>query len=295
MVGEDALEIYNTFSWREEGDDRRVSQIMEKLEAYCNPRQNVMWERHVFNTRNQQAGEMVDQYITDLKTKAKSCEFGSLTDSLIEDCIVCGIIDDRTRSRLLREPDLSLQKALDICRANEATATQMKLLTASGGASIEAEKADINAVEKSKPKIQSDKRKQQCGKCGTWHSRQQLCPANGVECHKCGKRNHFARVCRSMSRKPKVHSIEQESTDEDDDMFIAVVHDNRPGTKDWQASFKINGRQVSFKIDTGAQCNVISRKIYNQVGTEPLQRSQTRLVTFGGHKMKASGKAVIAC
>ena len=88
----------------------------------------------MFNTSNQHVGETIDQYVTDLKTKVRSCEFGVLTDSLIKDRIVCGIIDDRTRSRLLREPDLSLQKALDICRANEATTTQMKLLTATSGA-----------------------------------------------------------------------------------------------------------------------------------------------------------------
>jgi len=33
-----------------------------------------------------------------------------------------------TRNRLLKEPELTLQKAIDICRANEATVTQMKSL-----------------------------------------------------------------------------------------------------------------------------------------------------------------------
>jgi len=83
----------------------------------------VTWEQHMINTqstRNQWEGESIDQYVTDLKTKAKSCEFRVLSDSS------CGILNDGTRSRLLREPDLSLAKALDICRANEATSTQMK-------------------------------------------------------------------------------------------------------------------------------------------------------------------------
>ena len=82
----------------------------------------------MFNTCNQHVGETIDQYATDLKMKAKSCEFGLLTENLIKDRIVCGIIDDGTRSRLLRENDLSLAKALDICRANEATSVQMKQL-----------------------------------------------------------------------------------------------------------------------------------------------------------------------
>ena len=71
----------------------------------------------------------LDQYVTDLKTKPQTCEFGELKDSLIRDRIVCGIHCDKTGSRLLREPDLTLQKAVDICRANETTSSQMKSFT----------------------------------------------------------------------------------------------------------------------------------------------------------------------
>ena len=67
--------------------------------------------------------------MTDLHTKARTCEFGELTGSLIRDHILEGVNDDGIRSRLLREADLPLQKDLDICRASEAATTQMKSLT----------------------------------------------------------------------------------------------------------------------------------------------------------------------
>ena len=53
MAGEEALEIYNTFTWDKPGDDKNIPAIMVKFEAYCNPRKNVTWECHLFNTRNQ--------------------------------------------------------------------------------------------------------------------------------------------------------------------------------------------------------------------------------------------------
>ena len=57
-----------------------------------------------------------------------------------------------------------------------------------------------------------------------------MCPATGAKFHKCGQINHFARVCRSNSKKigkPKLHNIEQNSSDiEDDSMNIAMVNDN---------------------------------------------------------------------
>lgn len=121
MVGEDALELYNTFTWEEDGDQNKMKKIMEKFEAYCNPKKNTTWERHVFNTRAQKPDETIDEYVTDLRSKAITCEFGDLMDSLIRDRIVCGIKDDATRKQLLKEgaSELSLQKAIDICRSNE--------------------------------------------------------------------------------------------------------------------------------------------------------------------------------
>ena len=65
--------------------------------------------------------------------------------------------------------------------------------------------------------------------CGNWHKKQQTCPTQGVECHKCGKRNHSARVCRSKVKKAatlNLHSIEQEqeSSDEGEHLFVATLH-----------------------------------------------------------------------
>ncbi len=64
----------------------------------------------MFFTRAQGTREKIDAYVTDLKHKAKDCEFGDLTDLLIRDRIVCRIKYDNVRARLLREADLTLEK-----------------------------------------------------------------------------------------------------------------------------------------------------------------------------------------
>ena len=174
VAGPEALEVYNTFSWAANGDKNKVDKIMEKFDQYCNPRKNVTWERHKFNTRNQQPGETIDQYVTDLKTKAQTCEFAELKDGLIRDRVVCGIICDRTRARLLKEAELTLQKALDICRANEATSTQLKTLN-SNATGKEMHYQEVLPVQKQR---QNDKPKPQCDKCGNQHYHHQPCPAS---------------------------------------------------------------------------------------------------------------------
>ncbi|KAJ8022898.1 hypothetical protein HOLleu_37922 [Holothuria leucospilota] len=59
--------------------------------AYSNSKKNLTFERHVFLTRAKQEGESIDFYVTDLKIKSKSCEFGTLEESLITDGTVCKI------------------------------------------------------------------------------------------------------------------------------------------------------------------------------------------------------------
>ena len=129
VAGIEALEVYNTFQWDTEGDNVKVDKIMKKFEIYCNPRKNLPFDRHLFFTRNQQEGETIDTYVTELRNRASGCEFADLKDGLIHDRIVCGIINDSVRACLLRESDLSLEKCVDICRASEISAFQLKELT----------------------------------------------------------------------------------------------------------------------------------------------------------------------
>ena len=67
--------------------------------------------------------------MTDLNNKASFCEFSTLKDSLIRDMIVCSIESDEVRVRLLRDPDLTLVKAIDACQVAETSQIQLNGLT----------------------------------------------------------------------------------------------------------------------------------------------------------------------
>ena len=125
IAGEEAVEVYNTLTFDEEDDRLKLAIILEKIEEYCNPRKNITYEMYKFFTCVQ--GDMsFNQYLTELKLKAKSCEFAQLRESLIRDRVVCGITSDTLRERLLREVDISLEKAAQLCLAAEITKVQLK-------------------------------------------------------------------------------------------------------------------------------------------------------------------------
>ncbi|XP_069109676.1 uncharacterized protein [Argopecten irradians] len=135
VAGPAAHDVYKTFVFEQEGDDAKLDKICQQFESYCNPRKNITYERHVFFTRNMREGEKIDAYVTDLKTKAATCEFSTLQDSLIRDRIICGIRNVHLRERLLREKDLTLEKCVEFCRASEASSMQLKELGETQGSS----------------------------------------------------------------------------------------------------------------------------------------------------------------
>ena len=96
---------------------------------YCRPRKNVVYERYRFWSRDQSRDEHVDNWVKDLRTIAVDCEFKEQEDLMIRDKLVFGICDARVKERMLRESDLTLQKALDIVRAAESTKEKMKKMS----------------------------------------------------------------------------------------------------------------------------------------------------------------------
>jgi len=130
-IGEDALKVYNSFVFESSTGRNSLTEVRSKFKSYCASRKNVVFERFTFFQLTQTAGESIDAFVTTLRLRAKSCQFGDQEESLIRDRVVLGCADIRVQERLLRESDLSLQKAIDICRAAEASRDQMKVLQAS--------------------------------------------------------------------------------------------------------------------------------------------------------------------
>lgn len=74
-------------------------------------------------------------FITELKKLSKDCNFGTLRDSLIQDGVVCGILNIKIRKDLSRETNLDLAKCIAICKARELTDAQSKCISDEAGVS----------------------------------------------------------------------------------------------------------------------------------------------------------------
>lgn len=98
-----------------------------------------------------------------------------------------------------------------------------------------------------------------------------------------------------------MHVIEQ-----DGNMFIGTVTvekernvmsiNSSKEDEQWFETIQINKNDVKVTLDTGAECNVLSEKVYKLLNIPGrLQRSSCKLVTYSGHKMAPLGKRALNC
>ena len=93
MSGDEALNVYNAFTWDSEDDKVKKDKVLEQFETFCEPRKNTIYDMYLFFSRGQESGESMDKYAAFLRNMADNCECQDLKNSLIRDCIVFGVTD----------------------------------------------------------------------------------------------------------------------------------------------------------------------------------------------------------
>ena len=128
-IGIEALRLYNGMKFSAGEDRNKMADILAKYDQHFLGQTQVFFERFQFNHRDQASGESIDEYLSVLRNMAKTCGFcDCMRDLLIMDCLLLGISDDKTRQELLSTHDLTLNKAIEICRGMEAASLHMKAL-----------------------------------------------------------------------------------------------------------------------------------------------------------------------
>jgi hypothetical protein len=246
LIGDRGRDIFNTWSWDKktdaddeeiDEDDITIDELIRRFEEYCIPRKNLVLERRQFFQRQQTTDETVDAYITQLRNLSASCEFEQIKDGLILYKIVDGIKSEKVRDNLIRKgSDLTLDKSINICRSDEVTKSQMKLMgkekeiagisnrrrggsngnrpsNGLGGSNGNRPSSGLGGSSGQQPSREEPFGKQlrqggsyrgrksnmgkNCHKCGRIHEPMN-CPAYGQLCTKWNKKNHWARCCNIM-------------------------------------------------------------------------------------------------
>ena len=139
----------------------------------------------------------------------------------------------------------------------------------------------------------------ECYFCGGSYSTNHACPAKGKICTQCKKPNHFARVCRSNKN---VNTIDEETesfreaVDDQETIFLYAV-DKGSGKDEALVLLTLNNQlSANFKIDTGAQSNVIPKNSFDKLDPKPnLQSTNQRLTSCCGARIPVIGTCDLTC
>ena len=218
---------------------------------------------------------------------------------------------------MLRKPKIDLKKAVELGQAAEQTKLHAKQIAND----IEKRVENVNKHEKkrvnySRPPASGENSAQifrNCRFCAGSHRRGN-CPAFGQKCNKCHRKNHFAKCCRQ-----KVDNINNDqnnpshdSSDDSDFRLESVIVTDSDDLPDYQEALKVDtvssdvaaghwsvilnsgSQDITFKIDTGAQVNVLPKHIYNTLVPRPkLKTTSTKLSAYNGSVIPVHGKCII--
>ena len=202
-----------------------------------------MVSRVHLHSLKQDSGEGVRNFAARVRGQADICKFSvtgqykclvgcakdtdtditlSYRDHVIKDVIIRGLDDQEIQEDVLghENQDMNLESTLKLIEAKESGKQSTASLLNPDAASA------ISQYRKGKPQPQSGDGKP-CGHCGNktkCNPREKVCPAFGKTCSKCGKKDHFAKCCRSKPKpkddqkrqddgKPVVQTDEESSAD----------------------------------------------------------------------------------
>ena len=147
-----------------------------------------------------------------------------------------------------------------------------------------------------------------CRNCGRNHPPRQ-CPAFGKRCNSCGLFGHFSAHCRrvnSVTLENTNNSIQDmnDNIDNNDNLdefnnlcIFAITKGTDKGSKEWDIILNtpyLEGKgAICMKIDTQAECNVISFKTFKNLESHAklkLEKTSSQITAFGNGIIKPVGK-----
>ena len=158
--------------------EKEYNQLVQVLTQHFDPAPSEIVRRYHFNTHVQQKGESVAAYVLELRGLVQFCNYGDLLETMLRDCLMCGINDKSIQCRLLAETALTFKKALELAQKMETAAKNVQEMqgTPQQSAGQLAEKVHAGS-----------KKTFVCYRCGQSGHGPAHRTFRTIQCRKCGK------------------------------------------------------------------------------------------------------------
>ncbi|CAM1325660.1 Uncharacterised protein r2_g3452 [Pycnogonum litorale] len=148
--------------------DKTYAELCSCLHEHFTPKVLEVAESYRFHHAVQGDGETVSDFVNKLKRLASNCNFGTFLNCALRDQFICGIKNQRTKTRLLSE-DRSFAQAISVALADETVEKE----TVSMRPSQEVGSIKFNS------KVHG---KKHCFRCGDFTHLANVCRFKSVKC-----------------------------------------------------------------------------------------------------------------
>ena len=208
----------------------------------------------------------------------------------MRDIFVSGIEDSALRESLLRIENLTIDSALKHCQAKELAVRRNEKIKP---------QMDVAELQNNKGVLKDMVRTGRvCRQCGYQHTHGK-CPARGKTCNNCKKMGHFGKMCRTVHEidigNDSASTGKQVTIDEVRDNYLKIDSISVGSNAVWKEYLTINDVNIEFKIDSGAQCNVISEIVFNTLKVKKIDQPKAIIKAFGNHSIPVVGVCKLPC
>uniref|UniRef100_A0AC34G474 CCHC-type domain-containing protein n=1 Tax=Panagrolaimus sp. ES5 TaxID=591445 RepID=A0AC34G474_9BILA len=222
--------------------DMKYAELTTLIKNHCSPATNIFAQRVKFFNERQQPGQSVQDYISHMSQLFGQCNMTAMDPQQYGVlAILRGLESDEVRQLLMN------------------TSSGLTNVETTMALAVNFEQSSIAAREiKSRDDYPNSRGMNKVGNactcfyCGGDHKKgEENCPAKGKICKKCGKKDHFAKVCKGEKKQNMVQDY-QESMNGIYSGVLTVSSKLEDSIPPYKIRAKLNGATVTFQHDSGA-------------------------------------------
>ena len=317
VIGSKTYSLLRNLLEPEKPSSKTYNELVGILKRHYEPKLVVIAERFSFYRRMWALDKSFATYIDELKSLTRNCSFGDHLEEALRDQFVCGMRLISVQKILLREPDLTFKKAVEMVMSAEATDRHAKQLL-QPTSSPEVSKIVTNqqtpypkgsfkgGPRQPKPRKSNNQLGKQtsCHHCGGTDHWGSDCKFRQTVCHNCNKKGHLAKVCRSSKPRSQQHGAsrhyhvteevsqgEMLNENEETPSELPLFRLDHTVVKPITVTVQINGIAISMEVDTGAAMSVMTVSQQKEVFPDAeLSPSSIVLKTYTTEPLEVHGE-----
>ena len=224
---------------------------------------------------------------------------------MLRDRLVCGVSNHQIQKRLLAEPGLKYQKAVELALAMESASKNvgdLHMTKTNANSARSTEYVDRVAHGK---RTSLGKRNEECYRCGGDHEAS-TCKFKDAKCYSCQKKGHTASKCRNRNKdldKKSLRKVEKKGQKSSNYFLDAPDLKDKAegeytmyrvtGGKNKAITIDINlcGTRQTMELDTGASKTTLNHRTYTKLRRKlgPLKETEALLSTYTGERIPVAG------